>query len=282
MVEPLLVQARYLGIPFEICLLDDGSEAVFKEQNAPLAAAAEVRWEALAQNGGRAAARNRLIDLAQGDFLLFLDNDGRILQADFLARYWQEKKAGGILCGGRRYPQSARPETALHWRYGRLREARSAAERQKKPYHGFQSHNFLAHRSVFDTLRFDQAIAHYGHEDTLFGFDLQQMNLPIRHIEAPVEHHDLVSAPVFLDKQARALEGSLDILARRPEAAAFFRLNQWAQKLDRAWWAAPLRYYLIDQREKRKKALLEGATALWLLDLWRLGFLLKRKAEKGA
>lgn len=282
LVQPLLAQGRRLAIPFEIYLLDDGSQASIQQENAPLAEEPEVTLEALPHNLGRSAARNALIDRAQGDYLLFLDNDGRIIQENFLVRYWENKVKGGVVCGGRRYPTEFNAEQALHAAYGRLREARSAQERALRPYHGFQSHNFLAHRSVLDALRFDEAIAQYGHEDTLFGFDLAQKHLAIKHIEAPVEHHDLMPAAQFLEKQARALEGSLDILARRPEAGPFFRLNKWAQRLATAWWAAPLRSFLVGRLAQRKKALLAGSVSLHKLDLWRLGYLLKRMAQRSA
>ena len=86
--SPLLERLGHRDV--EIVLLDDGTAC--PELTARVAAAAELSlsptrlivWDA---NRGRSAARNRLIEEARGEYVLFLDADMIPDAPDFLSRW---------------------------------------------------------------------------------------------------------------------------------------------------------------------------------------------------
>ncbi|RZK13478.1 MAG: glycosyltransferase, partial [Hymenobacter sp.] len=124
--------------PAEIRLLDDGSAEEFRVQNRRLVALPGVVYQELAANIGRAAIRNQLAANAQYEWLLLLDNDSLLPDAQFLARYAQAQAAGPettLFIGGTTYEAAppADPALRLRWLYGRAREMRPAALRQRDP-----------------------------------------------------------------------------------------------------------------------------------------------------
>ena len=86
----------------EVVVVDDGSSDATPAVLARYASDARVRCERLAENGGRAAARNRGVQLARAERLGFLDADDRYLPAA-LAMHWQAHDADpalGMSVGG--------------------------------------------------------------------------------------------------------------------------------------------------------------------------------------
>lgn len=208
LVESLAGQCLALESPWEILCLDDGSTAEFRALNRALQAIPGVRYEELPQNVGRSAIRNRLAEMASFPYLLFMDCDSAVVRPDYMAQYAAHCRPDAVLCGGRVYAAHP-PENAaflLHWTVGKSREEWSAARRSVQPWHGFMTNNFLIPKKILLSIRFDERLREYGHEDTLFGLELERRQIPVLHLDNPLEHIGLEPAAVFLQKSEQAVQ----------------------------------------------------------------------------
>mgnify|MGYP000465830659 CR=1 FL=1 len=73
-------------------------------------------------------------------------------------------------------------------------------------------YKILISKSLFQQLKFNESISEYGHEDTLFGIELQTKNIPINHILNPVVHLGLENEAIFLNKQEKAIQNLVLLL----------------------------------------------------------------------
>ncbi|WP_192821184.1 glycosyltransferase family 2 protein [Rufibacter sp. LB8] len=268
LVQRLHQQATALPISFEIRVYDDGSNSETKIQNQAVAALAQVVYQELPQNLGRTQIRLKLARDAKFPNLLFLDNDVLPVQDSFLQTYVQEDSSG-IMVGGVTYADTCLPGTELRWKYGREREQANAEQRQKAPYQRVFFSNLLAPKDLFLKYFSGNALQGYGHEDTLFAFELQQANIQVKHLDNPVWHLGLEAAPVFLDKTKQALQ-NLVLLQQKLGLGQETRLFQLYFKLKRfrvlgilnlnSSWLLPL----LEKQLQGKKP------SLYAFDVYRL------------
>lgn len=271
LVTELHRQAEELGGLYEICLLDDASDEKFKERNRDLSQKNNVRYEELPQNIGRAAIRNRLVELAKYDYLLFMDCDSGVILPNYLQIYVAELHPQRLLYGGRAYlpkPPSD-PQYLLHWHYGRQREQQDFLERQKNPYHSFMTNNFLIPKSIFAEISFDESLRTYGHEDTLFGMELAKKNIEIQHLNNPLLHLGLESTAVFLSKTKMAVFNlaQLQQQGKRVETRlteTYYRIASWKLLNAVGWGLKLLRPFILKHLQQPK------LVDLRYLDLYKL------------
>lgn len=233
-IQVLRQQASQLSIPWEIIVVDDGSPGEWGEINASVGKLKGVHYQRQPLNLGRAAIRNLLAELAQYEYLLLLDNDGWPERENFLKRYLAELPFEGIVYGGRTYAPTppANSTLLLHWHYGTQREVRSAESRREDPYFGFMTNNFCVPRMLLLANPFEEKINSYGHEDTLFGWQLAQQNIPIKHIDNPVRHIGLEAAAGWLNKQQVAVTNLKGLLNIYPSIdTKSLRLYRWIKTL---------------------------------------------------
>ena len=274
LVRELHRQGRQLGIPFEIVCFDDASDKVFQQKNRVLNELPSVYYRELSQNVGRAAIRNLLADAARYEYLLFLDSDVQPKSADLLKRYVDGLAPKVVLVGGVVYAERppTDPDLLLHYRYGQQRETQSKAQRQQHPYASFKSANFLITSDLFQTIRFDERLRDYGHEDTLFGFSLQLAGIEVRHLNNPVVHLGLEPATVFLKKQLTAVQNLYRL--NQFETRVPSRLWTTFQRLHRSGLHRPVRWVIWPLFSIIKKRLATKNAPLWLLDIFKLSHLL--------
>ena len=276
LVAELRAQVAAWPGPVEICLLDDGSREEFRQLHRPLGALPGVRYAELPANGGRAAVRNALAASAAHEWLLLLDNDSRLPDGQFLARYAAAlTQPSPVVIGGTAYEATppADPALRLRWRYGRAREMRPAAERQRDAGGQLAINNALVRKEILQRFPLDERLSGYGHEDTRLGLQLTQAGLGVRHLDNPVLHAGLEPAAAFLAKSRQAVRNLAQLL-RTDNLGADTRLVRTAQQLRRRQLAAPARAALAALGPLLHRNLRSARPSLRALDLLKLSWLL--------
>ena len=190
----------------QIILIDDTSSHDFIQKNSNLHHIADV-YILLEKNVGRAKIRNLFLPYSTYDYLLFLDCDSTIINDYFLEKYFTQiaDNQATVICGGNDYPRQ-KPEQnyLLRWTYSHQKESREAREKTQKQ--SFMTNNFVVKKIIFQQIKFDEKLTQYGHEDTLFGYELKKKNIEIKHIENPVMNDVLDTNEAFLQKTELGLE----------------------------------------------------------------------------
>ncbi len=210
-IEPLITalvpQVKEVG--GEIIVIDDQSTKYKTQNRTVINKHKEIRYIELPKNIGRAAIRNLFLKYAQHDYLLFLDCDVYIISPSFLETYVKviRKSPPAVIVGGRIYgPKPSERKKLLRWKYGVQRESKPADIRRKTPNASFMTNNFVIDKHLFKTIRFNEALRSYGHEDTLFGYELKKRGVKIMHIDNPVLNGDVEDAATYMEKTKQSVE----------------------------------------------------------------------------
>lgn len=275
LVRALLAQAPDWQGPVEIRCLDDGSQEAFRVLNRELAGLPGVVYAELEHNVGRAAIRNQLAAAARYAWLLLLDNDSRLPDHQFLARYRAGRQLAPILAGGTTYESRPPSDDALHlrWLYGCRREARPAAVRQRAPHGQLTLNNLLIQAHIFRQMGLDESLTRYGHEDTKFGWLLRRAGVAVQHLDNPVLHDGLEAAPVFLQKTHDAVRNLVQ-LYRAEGLGADTRLLRAALRLQRWGLSEAVRTTFRLRQAQVQRNLLSTRPSLRQLDALKLYWLL--------
>jgi len=208
----------------EILIGDDGSSPEYKEKYRSLEDNC-VRVISSEKNIGRAAIRNRLALEAKCDFLLFIDADAMLpgTAEAYILKWLPMMNLYRVINGGTLYHESAPgdPDKLLRWKYGKGREQRKAAERNKHPHAGFSTFNVLIDKSVFSKIRFNEELKQYGHEDTLLGYQLKKAGIDILHIDNGLMNEGLESNRDFLNKTKLGIENLSKLYDKVTDKRAF-------------------------------------------------------------
>ncbi|MCB0585737.1 MAG: glycosyltransferase [Phaeodactylibacter sp.] len=271
-------QAAAFPAAVEILCFDDGSEAHWKTLNRELAGLPMAVYKELPQNLGRSRIRNVLADAARGSHLLFMDCDSEVPDDAYLRRYLEALDEESLLYGGRVYRAEppADPQLYLHWLYGSRREQMSPARRREQPYHHFMTNNFLIPAVVFQSIRFDERLLQYGHEDTLFGMELRKRKVPVKHLDNPLVHIGLEPAEAFLDKTRKGVCNLAFLYRSGTETET--RIGAFYQQLQRLGLGHLVKIGLRPLRPLLRRNLLSRRPSLFFLDLYKLSIFLEELA----
>jgi len=274
LVFDLYNQASALNIDFEIVAVEDGSTEFLKE-NCQIESLKNVKYEVLPQNIGRAAIRNYLINNAIYDYLLFLDCDSEICNPDFLKRYIENCNKNCVINGGITYDWSKKnPKYSLRFKYGKLREAKTAQERINQKF-SFTTFNLLIYRQIFNKIHFDEQIKTYGYEDLQLGYCLIKSGYNITHIDNALIHKGLDENHIFLQKAETGINNLLK-LYKSPECpnlkefskilSIFFKIEKLKLNTVIAFLYRIFKRFII-------KNLTGNNPSLFLFDFYKLGIL---------
>ena len=209
LISSLVKQGEELDVPYEIIAIDDFSNSEYDKENLLMNNFEFVEITVNNKNLGRSKTRNLLASKSKYDWLVFLDSDSEVGDF-FLQKYISAISTNNsdVVCGGTSY--SVNPpedkEYLLHWKYGSQREAKPISERTKLGFNSFTSNNFATKSRVFTSVKFDESITEYGHEDTLLGKQLSEKGLLISHIDNSVLHLGLEKNNIFIEKSSKAID----------------------------------------------------------------------------
>ena len=280
LIKALYFQKSKLKYIVEIIVIDDASEASFKEQNRDLGKYID-RYVELDENIGRARIRNLFLNYATKPNLLFIDSDAIIDNSGFLGLYIESLKTHdeSVIMGGGIYSeQKPNRDRLLRWRYGSEVESKPAEIRRENPYKSFITKNFIIPREVLRRIPFNESVTGYGHEDTLMGYELKKANVRIKHIDNGVVNNDLDTNEEFLCKSSEAVKSLFKVLTIVDGDAEFIndiRLLVTVRKLYKVKLHTPVYYALNLFLPAMKFYMLKIWPGLFTFSLYKLFYALK-------
>lgn len=266
----------------EIILIDDASEGKFLALNKELENKVS-KFIYLKENIGRSKIRNLFLQYAEGDYLLFLDCDGRIIQKNFIKNYIDfinHNKTTKIIFGGGKKDQGVKPDTKyfLHWYFSKNRENIPFKSRLNNPYASFQTNNFCIYRLLFSKIKFNENLSGYGYEDALFALDLKKNNISIDQIDNPILNDDLETNESYLKKVNQAVD-NLNFLIDNQYNVKEIKLAKAYLFLKKYHLNQVLLYLAKPWKKKIEKRLLYTEAHLGFLDIYKLILLCEKQRK---
>ena len=269
LIERLVTEARNFPSEIEIICADDYSHSAIREANRDICKKHLVKYIELEKNYGRSKIRNFLAQQSHGKYLLFIDCDSAIPKEGFLARYLQYGLNNQVIYGGRIYDSKmpADPQKRFHWKYGHQVEAPSFEKRKKMGHMAFQSNNFLAPKTLFTNLSFDEDIQGYGYEDLMLAQILVKNGFQIIHLDNPVVHIGLESQLDFLKKTENAIINLSKL--HKSNKAIETRLTKFLDHVDNLGLMLPVNWF-TPVFEKLFRTLLKlNDPPIWIFQGWK-------------
>ena len=290
LVTELHSQGVTAAIPFEILVMDDAS-VYFKEKNRLLQSLPFVQYFELETNLGRSRIRNQMALKARYDYLLYLDCDTEVVSPNYIKNYLNYCYKEVVCYGGISYaPTCPGPEYFLRWTIGVKRESINAYRRSRRPNQNFSTFNFLMDRDFFLKVSFNEQLVGYGHEDTLFSFDLFKHNVIVRHIENPLRHIGLENNELTLIKSREGIRNARTIVSLLNNDPLFIKsmpLLVWGRRMDRLHLKPLLAFCYRNIHKFMEVNLLHKYAWMPLFCFWKLSYYcfleqesLKKEAEK--
>jgi glycosyltransferase involved in cell wall biosynthesis len=260
----------------EIIIGDDGSSPEVRAKYKTLEEDG-VKLLVSEKNIGRAAIRNKLALEAKGDYLLFIDADAMIpgTAEAYLRKWIPYLGIKSVVSGGVLYHESppGDPDKILRWKYGINREQKKASDRNKHPYSAFTTFNVLIERTVFTKLRFNEDLRQYGHEDTLFSYQLKKAGIEVFHIDNGLFHEGLEPNREFLNKTKLGIENLsklFDCVTDKSSFSSSVRMLSLYQKLRIFRLTLILAGIFIRFRERMELRIDSADPPLWLFSLYKV------------
>lgn len=281
LVIDLKKQINCQNIDAEIILIDDASKEECKRMNSEVQKITH-RFISLEKNIGRSRIRNLFLRYASGEYLLFLDCDGKIIEKSFLKKYTQfiqEYPYTQIIYGGRKVLDSPTDsDHYLRWKFAVERESLPVELRRENPFLSFQTNNFVILKDVFEKVAFNPGFQKYGYEDLLFAMDLKGEHIKIDHIDNPILNNDLESNSVYLGKVEESVESLShmlkdETLISKLSEVKLVKLYNQLKKMP--FKVIPGLFFNLGERILKRK-LLKGNVSLRYLDIYKLGLLFRK------
>lgn len=281
LVNSLHKQCIEAGTDFNILIFEDGSDKEHIEINSKVKLLPDVKHLISEKNTGRSAARNFLADNALPGKILFMDCDSAIHDKNYIKNYLYNFDKE-IVCGGTAYlPAQKKRASVLRYKYGIKREMTTAATRNKNPNKAFSTFNFMISKDIFKTVRFREFLHGYGHEDSLFGFELKTNSYNIHHIDNPVVHEGIEDNNIFLEKTEQGIRNLLIIENNKLINKDFtreIRIVKTYYKLRKLRLISiPYIFFRLFENIVKKHLLKSQNPCLYMFDLYKIGYYCKIK-----
>ena len=279
LAHELVECAQKMGVNFELFCMDDGSNSEINTENKKINTLQNSKFIAQKENLGLSNNRNQLAKLAQYDYLLFIDGDSMVIDADFIKNYIEHiSNDTEIIYGGRLHPKKIPSKNqSLRWKYGKFIEDKTAEVRHKSLYKTLMFNNTLIKKVCFEKIKFDAEINKYGHEDTLFAYQASLQKLKVKHINNPIKHGDIDTNVIFLKKTELGLINLLKIYEAEKINANFVRILKLYQRLKNYKTTNVIAGFFKVLTPILKKQLLSSNPSLFIFNIYKVGFMcLKR------
>ncbi len=281
LVENLQKQSESANVVYEILVLDDAStDKKFLEENSKINSLKQCSFQVLDQNIGRSKIRNLLAEKARYDWLLFLDADTFPSNSEFISKYLAAfSKEGSVVFGGIDYPKNTSENFKLRYKYGCERESMSLEERLKNPYRSFITMGFAIKKDVFEKIKFNENLAGYGYEDSVFGYELQKNKIQLLHIDNPIIHLNLETNEDFIKKSQMALQNLMKFYKAGEIDGETVKILKTYLKLKKLNLLFVVRKFFKISENSLLKNLNSPKPSLFFFDLYRLGYLSSLKVK---
>ena len=281
LVYALIKQTKLTKGFANIVVLDDRSETAFHQKNSVLSK--EVTYIRLDSNIGRSKIRNRFLEYTDADYLLFIDCDSTIIDDTFISCYqkYLEQHHPSVVVGSSVY-QSEAPsrQHKLRWTYGSKIESESYEQRRRNSNTTFKTNNFIISKDCFHKVSFNEELSGYGHEDTLFGYELDKKNIIIKQVNNPVLNGELDTNEAFLLKTEEGLSNLLKVWSLTSFDVVLLEkiriLNYYYRYKDSVFFKGL--YFLF--RRPSRYLLSAGWSSIVLFNFYKLGYLIQLNSKK--
>lgn len=270
LVQDLLELIQREHIDAEIILADDASSEHTEWFTNVRELPRLTLWQA-PHNLGRAAIRNKLASLAQGQWLWFVDCDTALTATFSFKAFLEAAKDADVVCGGTTVPEEQPKGASLRYKYEYTSSRTAIHDRSQTPFHQLTTCNMFIRRSVFTSIQLCEEIKEYGYEDALFGAELERHQVSITHIQNPVIHLGLEPNNIFLDKTETALR-TLYSLGNRMQG--YSRVQDTAKRLQRYGLSGFVRRCFSFIRKPLRKHLEGPNPNLTAFAFYKLGYYL--------
>jgi glycosyltransferase involved in cell wall biosynthesis len=280
LVSRLLSQIENKKNEVEILLIDDCSEPHFKDLNKVLSD--RVSYIELDRNLGRSKVRNQFLKHSNSEYLLFIDCDSAIISEDYISLYldYIKQNKPKVLVGASVYNEGFPGlNFRLRWKYGRKRESQEVEARRMNPSASFKTNNFLIARKNLNEIQFREELDGYGHEDTLFGYDLNTNSIEIEHIDNPVLNCQLDSNKEFLEKTEHGLHNLLKVWSMVNEDQRILDQIKILKFYIKYKDSKSVRLFYLFFRRPSRALLKMGWVNLNVFDFYKLGYLIELSSK---
>ncbi len=280
-VQSLLAQADRHGVDIEVIVFDDCSQSFYVEVNSVLAEESRVSYLPLVENIGRSKIRNRMADLAKGEWVLFMDCDMEPGDVAYLQRYAQQMRGDAdVVCGGLYFGE--RPEDRLfllRWRSDILKNRTWARLLKRNVPTPISTGNFMIRRELYQRVRFSENLSGYGQEDQLFGLELSRTESRVLWIDNPTRHLGSEANAEYIAK----IQESLVNLARVWNANPSFHrdMSRASKRMRSVHRMIKFRYgYVLlvlfrMLRGRLERYIQQGSRWMFFFNFYQTGFLLQ-------
>jgi glycosyltransferase involved in cell wall biosynthesis len=276
-VVPLVLelqnQCSICGIEYEIIVLDDGSNLIFRE-NDQLNNIENCRYLINEKNTGRASNINKLVELAKFDYVLILEADAFPKEKNYIQRYVESiNQNPQAVFGGVIYSENKPQQNSLlRWIYGNARESKSLEYRLENPFDIVFSWNLLIRKNIFLNHSFDSSITTYGFEDLVFLKKLKENNIQIQQIENSLIHQNEELSTVFIEKSKAATLNLIELYRTKMLSTNDSSLLNAFEKIKNVHLTSIVAFLFTHFENAMIKNLLSEKPSLFLFDLYRLGY----------
>lgn len=281
LVQALELEIQEQSLDAEIVIIDDASsnKDILDKNNSILESFPYIK---LSQNVGRSQIRNLFIKFAKGEYLLFLDCDGLIINEYFISNYLHyldSHPESMVIYGGRVVSSvSAGKDYDLRWLFAKNRENPSLKYRKQHPYLCFQTNNFLIKKDIFSKISFENQLKKYGYEDVLFSFELKSAGIKIDHLDNPVFNNDIESNLIYLQHVEESIGNIAWLLhqSKYREELKEIKLIKAYLYLEKLKLKKLYRRLMLPFKNKLRRDLEGKAISLRKLDLYKLLLLVEK------